>query len=111
VLDVKHFKGTPLEVENMIRQTALLDGNIPIYIEQEPGASGVTLIDHYRREVLRGFDFHSDKKSTSKELRARPVSAAAQAGNIKILKLRGIRTFWMRLNYSLMTYTTTKWML
>ena len=86
VLDVKHFKGTPLEVENMIRQTALLDGNIPIYIEQEPGASGVTLIDHYRREVLRGFVFHSDKKSTSKELRARPVSAAAQAGNIKILK-------------------------
>ena len=86
VLDVKRFKGTPLEVENLIRQTAFIDGNIPIYIEQEPGASGVTLIDHYRREVLKGFDFHSDKKSSSKELRARPVSASAQAGNIKILR-------------------------
>jgi len=67
----------------------MLDGNIPIYIEQEPGASGVQAIDHYRREVLKGFDFHEDKKSTNKELRARPVSACAEAGNLKIVK-----SFW-----------------
>lgn len=89
VIDVKRMKGTPLEVENLIRQTAMLDGNIPIYIEQEPGASGVQAIDHYRREVLKGFDFHEDKKSTNKELRARPVSACAEAGNLKIVK-----SFW-----------------
>ena len=86
VIDVKHFKGTPFEVENLIRQTAIIDGNIPIYIEQEPGASGVTLIDHYQREVLKGFDFHGDKKSTNKELRARPVSAATEARNVKLVK-------------------------
>lgn len=86
VLDIKRIRGTPLEVENLIRQTAMLDGNIPIYMEQEPGSSGVQIIDHYRREVLRGFEFHEDKKASSKELRARPVSAAAEAGNIKVLK-------------------------
>ncbi len=86
ILDIKRFRGTPLEVESLIRQTAMLDGNIPVYIEQEPGSSGVQTIDHFRREVLRGFDFHGDKKASSKELRARPVSAAAEAGNVKILK-------------------------
>ncbi|NLH61771.1 MAG: phage terminase large subunit [Ignavibacteriales bacterium] len=86
ILDVKRIRGTPLEVESLIRQTAVLDGNISIYIEQEGGSSGVQLIDHYRREVLKGFNFRGDKKASSKELRARPLSAAAEAGNVKILK-------------------------
>jgi len=94
LLDMKHIKGTPLEVERLIRQTAVLDGmDVPIYIEQEPGSSGVNLIDHYQREVLKGFDFRPDKKSSSKELRARPVSAAAEAGNIKLLKGSWIEDF------------------
>ena len=86
ILDIRRIKGTPLEVEQLIRQTAILDGNIPIYMEQEPGSSGVNTIDHYQRQVLNGFAFYSDKKASSKELRARPVSAAAEAGNVKIVK-------------------------
>lgn len=87
ILNIQRMRGTPLEVERLIKQIAMVDGlGIPVYIEQEPGASGKGEIDHYRREVLKGFDFHEDKKASSKEIRARPVSAAAEAGNIKIVK-------------------------
>ncbi|NLH62454.1 MAG: phage terminase large subunit [Ignavibacteriales bacterium] len=87
VLDIKRIKGTPLEVEKLIRQTAILDGtSVEIYMEQEPGSSGVNNIDHYQRQVLNGFIFYPDKKSNSKELRARPVSSAAEAGNIKLVR-------------------------
>jgi len=86
VLDIKRTRGTPLEVENLVKQTAMIDGSIPIYMEQEPGSSGINTIDHYRRQVLNGFSFYADKKVSSKELRARPVSAAAEAGNVKLVK-------------------------
>lgn len=87
ILDIRRMRGTPLEVERLVKQTVMVDGlGIPIYIEQEPGASGKGEIDHYRREVLKGFDFHEDLKASSKEIRARPVSASAEAGNVKFLR-------------------------
>jgi predicted phage terminase large subunit-like protein len=87
ICNMQRIRGTPLEVENLVKQTAMLDTTaITIYQEQEPGASGKSAVDHYRREVLNGFDFHEDKKASSKELRARPVSAAAEAGNVKLVK-------------------------
>lgn len=94
VIDVRRIRGTPLEVESLIRQTAMIDGvEVPIYIEQESGASGVTLIDYYRRKVLPGFIVIADKKTSSKIDRAKPVSAAAEAGNIKLLKGKWIKDF------------------
>lgn len=86
VIDMIHFKGTPLEIEKIIRQTAMLDGFIKIYMEQEGGGSGVNVIDYYQRKILVGFDFHPDLKKANKEIRADPVAAAAEAGNIKLLK-------------------------
>ena len=71
-----HFKGTPLEIEKMIRQTAMLDGFIKIYMEQEGGGSGVNAIDYYQRKILVGFDFHPDLKKANKEIRADPVADA-----------------------------------
>ena len=55
-------------------------------MEQEPGASGVQAIDYYRREVLKGFDFHADKKASSKVLRTAPLASAAEAGNVRIVQ-------------------------
>lgn len=87
VEDVRRMRGTPLDVERLIQQCASMDGReVPIVIEQESGASGVSLIDHYQREVLRGFDVRSDKVNRAKVLRAGPASSAAQAGNISLVK-------------------------
>jgi predicted phage terminase large subunit-like protein len=95
---LSHFKGityvenivrtqaTPKNVENLIKQTAQLDGDIDIFMEQEPGASGKTLIDHYARTVLVGYPFRADKPTGKKEIRLNPVSSAAEAGNLKLVQ-------------------------
>ena len=86
VLDVRRIQGTPMNVEALIRQTAIMDGrDVPVRIEEEGGASGRSLIDHYRRNVLVGFNFDGVRMGGSKEQRASPMSAAAEAGNV-ILK-------------------------
>ncbi len=94
VLDVKRTRTTPQGVEALINQTAELDGKrIAIAMEQEPGSSGVNTIDHYARKVLKGYDFRGLRSTGSKEVRANPVSSAAEAGNIKLVSGRWIPDF------------------
>lgn len=86
ILDIKRFRRTPSDVENLIRQTAILDGkSVPIFMEQEPGQSGVAQIEHYARTILKGYNFKGNRASGSKVIRANPASSAAQQGRIKIL--------------------------
>jgi len=87
VIDVARVRARPGEVERLIRFTADRDGvATTCYMEQEPGSAGVQVIDHYRRTVLQGYAFYENKTTGSKEIRANPVSAQAEAGNIKILR-------------------------
>ena len=85
IADISRTRSTPAGVEALIAQTAQMDGRVPIWMEQEPGSSGVNTIDHYARRILRGYDFHGSKTSGSKIERARPVSSAAEAGNVMML--------------------------
>jgi len=58
LVDIKRTRSTPRGVEALVRQTAELDGRrVDIYMEQEPGSSGINTIDYYRRRVLLGFSF------------------------------------------------------
>ena len=87
VIDIQRERGTPLKIERLIRQTAEIDGvKIKQAIEQEPGSAGVNVIDHYAREVLKGFDFKGVRSTGDKEVRANPLSAAAEKGNVKIVR-------------------------
>lgn len=87
VLDVIRVKRKPHEVEMLVKQTAALDGwTVPIFMEQEPGSAGLGVIDHYQRNVLGGYAFRPSKYTGSKVIKANPVSAAAQAGRIKIVE-------------------------
>ncbi|MGL5268933.1 MAG: phage terminase large subunit [Selenomonadaceae bacterium] len=86
IFDIRRTRSSPLGVEQLVKQTAETDGHrIRIHMEQEPGSSGVNTIDHYRREVLKGYSFYRDKKTSNKVERAQPLSAAAEAGNVKIV--------------------------
>ena len=86
ILDMKRVRLNPGGVENLIVQTAALDGpRVAIAMEQEPGASGKTVIDHYRRRMLVGLNFRGIPSTGSKVERARPLSAAADAGNVKLV--------------------------
>lgn len=94
IRDVRRMRGAPPDVEKLVKQTAALDGkSVEIYMEQEPGSSGVQSIDYYRRKVLNGYTFYGDKATGSKELRANPVSSQAFAGNVKLLRGAWIGNF------------------
>lgn len=85
VLDVRRIRGSPHEVESLVRMTAEMDGiGVSILMEQEGGASGKTVIDHYVR-VLAGYDFRGDRPGSSKIERAKPLSSYAEAGKVHVL--------------------------
>lgn len=81
--DIIRVQKTPGELEELVRQTAELDGySCAIRIEEEPGSSGKITTDHYMRKVLNGYDVLGCPISGSKVERARAASAAAQAGRV-----------------------------
>ncbi len=85
--DLQRLRAGPRDVEQRIRQTAALDGvETEVWMEQEPGSAGVALIDHYAREVLPGYAFHGRRTTGDKQARALPVSAAAEAGNVLLVR-------------------------
>jgi len=86
VTDVVRFRGTPHEVRTAIKNTASGDGaEVHIGVEQEPGSSGQESADTIIKE-LAGFCVKADRVTGSKVLRAEPVSAQAEAGNIKLVR-------------------------
>ena len=83
ILDIQRTRSTPQGVENLVKQTAQMDGiGVRIWMEQEPGSSGVNTVDHYRRNVLKGYAFYAERSTGSKLQRATPLSSAAEAGNV-----------------------------
>lgn len=77
------------DVENMIATTSLSDrakyGAIyHIHLPQDPGAAGKIVVKNYIK-MLAGFNVSSDPVSGSKELRATPLSAQWQNGNVYVL--------------------------
>jgi predicted phage terminase large subunit-like protein len=87
VLDLRHERFSSAKVEELIRSTAEQDGHdVAVYIEQEPGSSGKTLIDYYRRKVLAGYVFTGIRATGDKRSRAKPVSSQAEGRNIALLR-------------------------
>jgi predicted phage terminase large subunit-like protein len=74
------------ERDKVMRQTAEMDGyETTIYVEQEPGSSGLTLVRHIIR-ALMGFPCYSSSPSGSKVARATPVAAYAEGLGFKMRK-------------------------
>jgi predicted phage terminase large subunit-like protein len=86
VADMRSSRDTPLQIENLIRNTASHDGpTVEIGIEQDPGSSGVADADNYVR-LLQGYIVHVCRPDSDKITRAKPVSAQCERGNVKILR-------------------------
>lgn len=91
---VERFRGSPLQNELRIRAVAEMDGtSIPIRMEEEGGASGKSLTDHYARNVLFGFAYAGVPSRRKKILRWAPLSAAAEQGRVFLLKGRWNQDF------------------
>jgi len=55
IVDMQRVRTRPAGVEQLIRQTAERDrerGDVAIFMEQEPGSSGVSMIDNYARRAI-----------------------------------------------------------
>lgn len=95
VLDVARVRATPLGVQQLVLRTAEQDHqrafahdwrSPAIRMEQEPGGAGKAIVDVYGRLVLPAFDFKGVASSGSKEARAAPVSARAEAGHVLVCR-------------------------
>lgn len=87
IADVRRERNAPADVEEMVAGAAEEDGRgVPQWIEQEPGSSGVSLVSHYIRNVLRGYACHAYRNTGSKATRAAPLAVQAKAGNVKLLR-------------------------
>lgn len=86
VLDVKRFRGTPDQVEQAIVSTAREDGrSTMIGLPKDPGQAGAMQTLYLTRK-LAGFRVDSSPESGAKEVRAMPVAAQSNAGNLALLR-------------------------
>jgi len=73
-----------------MRQTAELDEirlghKTPIWVEQEPGSSGVDAIKAIIG-FMAGFPIHADRPTGNKDVRLEPFAAQAEAGNVRLVR-------------------------
>ncbi len=86
ILHQVSIQAEPGQVMQMIRDTAALDGSaVKIYVEQEGGAAGKSLIKSMQRE-LAGFVMEGIPSTGDKPTRAYLFSAQVNAGNVRLLK-------------------------
>lgn len=94
--DIVRVRKTPAATEEIQRKTAVSDGyNTRIREEQEPGSSGDFTISKKGRDIFKGYDYKGIRSTGSKILRAGAVSAAAERGDIKVVRgCRNIEDFF-----------------
>ena len=82
IADIVRERLTPKGVEDLVTQTAQLDGaGVRVRMEQEPGSAGVNVIAHYAT-LLAGYDFSGDKVTGPRDIRANAFASQAEAGNV-----------------------------
>ena len=100
ILDVKRFRKSPAGTEQEIKETTAGDGaGVRIRMEQEPGASGKSLIAHYKREVIPGYPFKGVPPSGPIEARASPFLAAVEDGQVKMVRAQWNQDFRDECNF------------
>ncbi len=86
ILDVVRLRGRPASVEKAIVNTANQDGvETTQVLEGDPGSAGVAEVD-YLIKALAGHSVKTVKATKSKQVRARPASSQAEAGNIDVVR-------------------------
>lgn len=88
VVDVVRGQWSAGKREAIIKQTAELDqqrfGRVAIWIEQEGGSGGKESAENTVRN-LAGFTIRTERVTGSKEVRAEPMAAQSEVGNVKLL--------------------------
>lgn len=86
IADIAHGDLGPDERDNMIRNTAALDGkSVRISLPQDPGQAGKTQALYLTR-MLQGYSVKTSPESGDKLTRAEPFASQVNVGNVKMLK-------------------------
>lgn len=86
ILDIERVRMSSGKVKEMILNYAKADGpRVTVRIFQDPGSAGKGEAEDMIKH-LRGFHVHCTTVSKNKETLAKPLSAQAEFGNVKILK-------------------------
>ena len=93
VEDVRRDRWSPADVEKNLKNTASQDGlNVRIRMPEDPGAAGKS--DAATKiKLLAGYDVQAIRPTGEKAVRAKPASAQAEAGNVKLLRAPWNDTF------------------
>jgi predicted phage terminase large subunit-like protein len=87
VEDVIRARETPGTVKDLVMQTAEIDGaDVEVWIEQEPGSSGIAVIADYIRSMPRFAVRPFNLTGRAKEVRAMPFASQAEARNVRIIE-------------------------
>jgi len=85
--DASMFRLDPGDRDDRIRNVASQDGRqVKQHIEQEPGQAGKSQVQHLARNVLQGFAVEGHQPSGPKHIRWQAPAAAAQRGDIKVVR-------------------------
>jgi predicted phage terminase large subunit-like protein len=97
--DIKRGRWSALEREQMIKSVALSDKQslknkwaYEVCVEQEPGSGGKESAEATLRN-LAGYRVFAARVTGSKEVRAEPFAAQAQAGNVRLVAGPWVRAF------------------
>jgi len=86
VLDIHRGQWTTNERDNHMKQIAAEDGTaVPIWEEEEGGSSGKD-VSVYHTRMMAGYPFRAERSTGSKEVRAAPFAAQAEAGNVYLVR-------------------------
>lgn len=84
--DVVRFRGSPGKVDQTLKNTTSQDGYmVRVDLPQDPGQAGKSQVKYFTR-LLAGYNVRCSTESGSKETRAEPFSAQAEAGNVKLVR-------------------------
>ena len=82
---IKRLRGSPMEVESTVLQTASIDGHmVTVRMTQDPGQAGKAQAEQFVRK-LAGYPVVTKTATGDKATRATPAASQAEIGNIKIL--------------------------
>jgi predicted phage terminase large subunit-like protein len=85
--DIQRIQSAPADIEKLVRATAIADGiDVKIYMEQELGSAGKSLVSHYARNVLPGFQYKGVRPTGKKEARAGSLVSQTSQHNVYVVK-------------------------
>jgi predicted phage terminase large subunit-like protein len=86
ILNVVKGQWSPRDREDVMRQTAAADGpDVPIWMEQEGGSGGIESAQNSVMN-LAPYEAHFERVTGEKVVRARPLAAQIEAGNVYIIE-------------------------